>query len=260
LEEKFDMLKVRDLSVLTGKIKILDGVSFDASPGEILGILGPNGSGKSTLIRTILGLVTHRSGKVIYNDGDVSALNPKLRARLFSYVPQNTPQNSLYTVLECVLMGRYPHLKRFEHYSARDTEIALASLARVGLSGFENRIVSTLSGDEAARVAYARAITQDSPVMLLDEPTSALDPKHSIRITSLMRELSGEGRLIIISLHDINLAINNTDKLILLKHGRIYGERRSRLMDEIVLGDLYDTPWEIWSAGGGEQLVAIPGK
>ena len=155
-------------------------------------------------------------------------------------------------------MGRYPHLRHFERYNARDFEMASASLSRVGLSGFESRIVSTLSGDEAARVACARSITQDAPVMLLDEPTSALDPKHSIGMTSLIRELADEGRLIILSLHDINLAINHTDRLILLKGGHLYGETSSRLVDETLLCGLYDIPWEIWSASG-EKLVAIPG-
>ena len=252
------MLTVRDLSVLAGGVKILDGVSFDAPQGEIVGILGPNGSGKSTLIRTILGLSARWSGSVIYNGQDVSALKPRRRARLFSYVPQNTFFSSLYTALECVVMGRYPNLKRFERYNARDFEMARASLERVGLSGFENRTVSTLSGGEAARVTCARAITQNAPVMLLDEPTSALDPKHSIEMTSLIRELADEGRLIILSLHDINLAINDTDRLILLKGGRMFGEMRSRLVNEDVLHDLYDIPWEIWSAGG-EKVVAIPG-
>ena len=254
------MLTVKDLSAHGGKVKIIDGVSFDASPGEIVGILGPNGSGKSTLLRTMLGLVTRWSGKVIFNDNDVLALNTRHRARLFSYVPQNTAQNSIYTVLECVVMGRYPYLSRFEHYTAVDFEIARASLARVGLSGFENRIISTLSGGESARATCARAIAQDTPVILLDEPTSALDPKHSIGMISLMRDLAGEGRLIILSLHDINLAINHTDRLILLKGGRVYGRTRSRMVDETMLGGLYDIPWEIWSAGAGERLVAIPGN
>ncbi|MCL2683612.1 MAG: ABC transporter ATP-binding protein, partial [Synergistaceae bacterium] len=166
------MFSVRDLSALAGRINILERISFEAPQGEIVGILGPNGSGKSTLIRTILGLTAQWSGKVIYKDGDVSALGTKHRARLFSYVPQNTSQKSLYTVLECVVMGRYPYLRRFERYGARDFEMARESITRVGLAGFENRIVSTLSGGEAARAACARAITQDAPVMLLDEPTS----------------------------------------------------------------------------------------
>ena len=254
------MLTVRDLSVTAGGAKIINEVSFDASPGEIVGILGPNGSGKSTLIKTMLGLITRRSGKVIYDGKDLSSLNPKNRASLFSYVPQNCAQNSLYTVLECVVMGRYPYLRRFEHYGAEDIQTALTSLKRVGLSGFEYRIISTLSGGEAARAACARAITQDAPVMLLDEPTSALDPKHSIGMTSLLRELADEGRLIILSLHDINLAINHTDRLILLKCGCVFGKTRSRMVDEVMLGGLYGIPWEIWSVGGGEKRVAIPGK
>ena len=254
------MLNVRDLKVNIGKIKILDGISFDALRGEVVAILGPNGSGKSTLIRTIMGLSSRWSGKVICNGEDVSALRSRNRARLFSYVPRNTAQNSLYTVLECVVMGRYPYLKNFERYSAKDFDIALTSMTRVGLSGFENRIISTLSTGEAARAAFARAITQDAPVILLDEPTSALDPKHAIDMTSLIRQLAGEGRLVILSLHDVNLAINHTDRLILLKNGRVFGETHSSILDEAMLCGLYDNPWEIWSAGGGDKLVAIPGK
>ena len=157
-------------------------------------------------------------------------------------------------------MGRYPYLKSFERYSAKDFKMALTSLARVGLSGFENRIISTLSEGEAARAACACAITQDAPVILLDDPTSALDTKHSIYLTSLIREFADEGRLVIISLHDVNLAMNHTDRLILLKGGRVYGETRSSMVDETVLGDLYGIPWEIWSAGGEGKLVAIPGS
>jgi iron complex transport system ATP-binding protein len=253
------MLTVKNLSVKTANSKILDDVSFDTDSGEIVCILGPNGSGKSTLIKTVLGLVKKHAGDILYDGADISGLRPKERARLFSYVPQNTAQSSLYTVLESVVMGRYAHLGRFERYSARDFEMALAAVARVGLSGFEDRIVSTLSGGEAARVACARAITQDTPVMMLDEPTSALDPKHSIAITSVIRELADEGRIILVTMHDINLALNCTDRLILLKGGRIYGETPSKAVGEELLRGLYDIPWEIWSVSDGKKLVAIPG-
>jgi len=253
------MLIIEDLSVEISGVKILDGVSFTAAPGEVVGLLGPNGSGKSTLIRTILGMVKSAGGTTCYNDIDVANLRPRERAKLFAYVPQNTALNSLYTVLECIVMGRYPYLRRFEHYGKYDFEKALYSLDRVGLAGFENRIVATLSGGEAARVVCARAIAQDAPVFMLDEPTSALDPKHSMLMTSVIRDLAAEGRIVLVSMHDINLALNNADRLILLKSGRVYSKIRSRNVDERMLEGLYDIPWEIWSAQGGEKLVAIPG-
>jgi iron complex transport system ATP-binding protein len=252
------MLTVKDLSVEIAGIKILDRISFKAAPGEVIGLLGPNGSGKSTLIRTILGLVKKKQGAALYDGRDLAGMKLKERARLFAYVPQNTALDSLYTVLECVLMGRYPYLKRFGRYGKKDFEKAVSSLARVSLDGFENRIVSTLSGGEAARVVCARALAQDAPVIMLDEPTSALDPKHSILITSVISELAREGRIVFVSMHDINLALNHTDRVIMFKEGRIFGEARSRNVDEKILGGLYDIPWEIWSTGNGNKLVAIP--
>jgi iron complex transport system ATP-binding protein len=252
------MLTVRDLSVEIAGTKILDRISFEAPPGEVIGLLGPNGSGKSTLIRTILGFVRKKTGWALYGGCDLANMKPKERARLFAYVPQNTALDSLYTVLECVLMGRYPYLKRFGRYGEKDFEKAISSLSRVGLDGFENRIVSTLSGGEAARVSCARALSQDAPVIMLDEPTSALDPKHSILITSIMSELAQEGKIVLVSMHDINLALNHTDKVIMFKEGRVFGEARSLNVSEKILGDLYDIPWEIWSIGNGKKLAAIP--
>jgi iron complex transport system ATP-binding protein len=252
------MLAVKDLSVELNGAEILNGVSFEASPGEVAGIAGPNGGGKSTLMRAILGLAPKKSGTVTYLEVDVTNLKPAKRARIFSHVPQGASFLSLYTVLECVVMGRYSRLGRFESYGADDFSAAKDAIARVGLSGFENRIVSTLSGGETARVACARAIAQDSPVMLLDEPTSALDPRHAVEISTLLRQLAAEGKIILVSMHDINLAINYTDRLILVKNGRVYGTSRSCLVDEKILTGLYDIPWEIWRVSDGEKIAAIP--
>jgi iron complex transport system ATP-binding protein len=155
-------------------------------------------------------------------------------------------------------MGRYSRLAHFESYGSDDFSAARGAISRVGLSGFEDRIVSTLSGGETARVACARAIAQDTPVMLLDEPTSALDPKHAVEISALLGKLAAEGKTILVSMHDINLAINYTDRLILVKNGQVYGTTRSCLVDKKTLTELYDIPWEIWRVRNGEKIVAIP--
>lgn len=252
------MLELRDLSVDAAGSKILDCVCARALPGQVVGLLGPNGSGKSTMLRAILGLARRSGGSVLYNGLELSLLNARKRARLIAYVPQNTSQSSLFTVIECAVMGRYPYLGPFDRYTKRDFKMASEALERVGLSGFEDRIVSTLSGGEMARVSCARAITQDAPVILLDEPTAALDPKHSIAVTSMIRELAFEGKIVLVAMHDVNLALNRTDRLILLKRGRIYGDMRSRLVDEKALGGLYDIPWEIWRGDDGHRLAAIP--
>ncbi|MDR1137984.1 MAG: ABC transporter ATP-binding protein [Synergistaceae bacterium] len=255
------MFSIKNLSVeLSGK-RVLNGtVSFTIKPGEVVALLGANGSGKSTLIRSILGLVRKSAGAIFYKNQDTDLFPPKLKAQTFAYVPQNTVFQSAYTVIESVVMGRYPHIKQFGHYGKDDSAIAASSLECVGLSGFESRIVTTLSGGETARVAFARALAQDTPVLLLDEPMSALDPKHAIDMMALIRKLADEGRMDFTAMHDINLALNYTDRVIFLKSGGLYGDIKTTNIDEKTLEGVFDISWEIWSTGDGKKLVAIPGK
>jgi iron complex transport system ATP-binding protein len=222
-----------------------------------VGLLGPNGSGKSSLIRAILGLIGKSSGKIVMNGIDVSKENRKKRALLFAYMPQNTAMPSSYTVLECVVMGRYPRLAAFRQYTKQDYEIALSTIERTGLSGFENRTVSTLSGGEAARTMLARALAQDTPSLFLDEPMSSLDPGHASAIAHITRALADSGKLVIVSMHDVNMALHHADRLILLKQGRVYGRIQSSDIEENTLAGLYGIPWEIWRSPGG-RLVALP--
>jgi iron complex transport system ATP-binding protein len=255
------MLSVKNLLVeLSGKRILSGSVSFSIRPGEVVALLGANGSGKSTLIRALIGLVKKSAGEIFYNGDDTGLLPPKLKARMFAYVPQNIIFQSAYTVIESVVMGRYPHIKRFGRYEKIDFEMAVSSLENVGLSDFRDRIVTTLSGGEAARVAFARALTQDTPVLLLDEAMSALDPKHAIGMMASMRQLASEGRMLLVAMHDINLALNNTDRVIFLKNGGIYGDIKTANIDERILEGVYDIPWKIWSTDDGKKLVAIPGK
>jgi iron complex transport system ATP-binding protein len=244
---------------LSGK-RILDGgsVSFEIKSGEAVGLLGPNGSGKSTLIRAILGLTKKTGGKILYANEDVAALDPKQKARLFAHVPQNTSLKSPFTVLESVVMGRYPYMKRFERYGDHDRELAVEAIARVGLAGFENRIVTTLSGGESAMVAIARSLAQDAPVMLMDEPMSSLDPKHALAIAGIIGELARDGRIILIAIHDVNMALNCAKRLILLRKGMIAGDIYAHSLDEKTLEKVYDIPWEIWSSREGSRTIAFP--
>jgi iron complex transport system ATP-binding protein len=208
----------------------------------------------------MLGLVKKSSGEIFYNGTNIDSLSSKQKARIFAYVPQNTVSHSSYTVIESVVMGRYPHIKRFGYYGKKDFALAASSLEIVGLSGFEDRTVATLSGGETARVAFARALTQDTPILLLDEPLSALDPKHAIDMMSLIRKLADEGRMLFSVMHDINLTLNNTDRMIFLKSGGIYGDIKTHNVDEKILEGVFDISWEIWSTENHKKLVAIPGE
>jgi iron complex transport system ATP-binding protein len=254
------MLSVDNLSVELGGKEILRGesVSFSLRPGEVVGLLGPNGSGKSTLLKAIAGLVKKRSGKIHYGEYDADTFTSRRRARVFAYVPQSAAFSSAFTVLESVVMGRFSMMKRFEGYSKLDYEIASEALARTGLAGFENRIVTALSGGEAERVLIARALAQDSPVFLLDEPMASLDPKYSIIISRLVRELADEGRIALMVMHDVNLAVNGTTRLLFLRSGRIIGDIKTTDIDEDALLNLSDIPWELWSVGENNKIIAVP--
>ncbi|MDR1472530.1 MAG: ABC transporter ATP-binding protein [Synergistaceae bacterium] len=256
------MLSVKNLAVsLSGREIILpETMSFEIGRGEIAALLGPNGSGKSTLLGALCGLVKKQGGGILYDSIDVESLTARERAKIFAHVPQSERPTSDYTVLESVVMGRYPHLKSFDGYNRDDYEIARESLRRVDLAGFEERIVTKLSGGEAARTVIARALAQDSPVLLLDEPAAALDPKHARIIMDLTKELAGEGRTILMAMHDINLAISSSDRLIFIVGGSIADDMPSLRVTEDVLERVYGISWEIWSTGGdASKLVAIPG-
>ena len=149
-------------------------------------------------------------------------------------------------------------MSRFQDYGKEDYRIAHDSLCRVGLEHFDGRIVTELSGGEASRVVIARVLAQQTPVLLLDEPTAALDPKHSMTIMSLLRKLASEERSILIALHDINLALGGVDRVIFLKDGAIVDDRSASSVDEDILEQVYDLPWEIVHREESERTVAIP--
>ncbi|MDR1515777.1 MAG: ABC transporter ATP-binding protein [Synergistaceae bacterium] len=253
-------LSIDSLSVYLGGKEILkDGaMSFSVERGQVVGILGPNGCGKSTLLGSIGGLIEKSGGRITVDDIDISALKTRNRARIFSYVEQNERLSAAYTVLESVVMGRYPHLKSFENYSAEDFGMARSAIRRLSLDGFEKRLVTELSGGESARVSIARALTQDAPVFLLDEPTAALDPKHSLGVMRIARELAQDGKIVVAALHDINLAMLSTDRLIFLKEGTIISDRASKDVDGRILEYVYDVPWELFATGDGDRRVAFP--
>jgi iron complex transport system ATP-binding protein len=259
LETKITVLRVENVSVDIRGIRILRGISFSVRKGEILALLGPNGCGKSTLIKAILGLVGMTSGHVSFEGRDISLYNRKKRALIFAYMPQNTASNSCFTVLETVVMGRYPYLGTFGGYAKRDFEIARDAVKRTGLSGLENRPVSSLSGGETATVMLARSLAQDTPVILLDEPMSSLDPGRALAVADIIKDLAASGKLLIVSMHDVNMALNHSDRLILLKSGQVFGDTQAARADRDILAGLYGISWEIWNTPKG-HIAAIPDR
>jgi iron complex transport system ATP-binding protein len=201
---------------------VLQGVTFEAGRGTILGLLGPNGSGKTTLLRLIAGTLVPLAGRVTLDAADVRRLSRRDLARQIAVVPQETHSTFDFTVLDIVLMGRYPHLGAFELEGAADLAIAREALAATGTDGLASRPFATLSGGEKQRVVIASALAQASSILLLDEPTASLDLGYQIEIAALLTKLNRDrGTTMVISTHDLNLAAALCAEIVLLRRGQV---------------------------------------
>jgi iron complex transport system ATP-binding protein len=202
--------------------RVLDEVSLIVARRRIVGLLGPNGSGKTTLLRILSGMLRPQGGRVLLDGTPVDSLTRRELARRIAVVPQETHTTFEFSVLDIVLMGRYPHLGPFELEGMADLEIAREALAATGTADLEGRQFETLSGGEKQRVVIASAIAQAGELMLLDEPTASLDLAYQIEIAALLRRLNGtRGTTMVICTHDLNLAAAVCDEVVLIRQGRV---------------------------------------
>jgi len=209
------LLCVDRLSVSLGEHRVLREVSFAVARGECVGLLGPNGAGKTTLMRAALGLIPHDGAS------SLAKLAPPERARTAAWLPQTREIAWPVTVETLVMLGRIPHMAGGQKPRAEDHDKVAASLAAMDLGGFRDRDATQLSGGEQARVLIARALAQDTPLILADEPVAGLDPAHQIATMRTFAGLAAEGRSVLVSLHDLGLAARHCTRLILLADGRI---------------------------------------
>lgn len=184
---------------------IFENISFDVHPGEIFCIIGPNGCGKTTLIDCILGINQLTNGRINVSGSDLHKLKPREFAQNIAYVPQNHTKTFPYTVLDIVVMGRTYATKMFSSPDSNQRHRAVECLEQVGLKGFENRLYTELSGGELQLVLIARALAQDSKIMVLDEPTAHLDFRHELMVLEIITWLVKEkGLTIIMATHFLN--------------------------------------------------------
>jgi len=244
-ESGHTLFACHNLGVDVSGRNLVEALEFEVGHGELLAVLGQNGSGKTLTMHTLAGLRPASGGVVQLRGNDIATTRRQDIARHLALLPQHVDDIFPATVLDTAMIGRHPHIGRFQWESAEDVEIGRAALTSVDLGGLARREVLTLSGGERRRLAIAQVLTQQPDVYLLDEPTNHLDPQHQLDALRLFREKADAGAAVIASLHDVNLAVRYADRCLLL-----YGDghwdlgKTNEVLDEQRLSHLYATPME----------------
>jgi len=239
----------------------LRDLSIAVTAGELVGLVGPNGCGKTTLIRAVTKVVKPVSGEVRLCGDEVGSLPQAEIARRAAVVPQEPLLPEAFTALECVLMGRTPHLKLLENEGARDFDAARAAMQRTGTWELADRRVDELSGGERQRVVVARALAQETPVLLLDEPTAHLDIGHQASVLGLMRALCrDEGKAVLAVVHDLTLGAAYCDRLVMLRPGGTVAAEGSaeEVLRPELLEEVYGTAADVFPHPRTGRPVVAP--
>ena len=218
------VLSVSDLSVDLGDTDVLDGVDLTVERGELVGLVGPNGAGKTTLLRAARGTLTPDAGDVLVDGDPVADLSAKAVGRRVATVPQDTSVAFAFTVRELVEMGRTPYVPRFGAMDEADHDAVQRAMERTEVVEFADRAVTEISGGERSRVLLARALAQETPLLLLDEPTASLDPNHRLRTFETVSALVREGRSAVAAIHDLDTAARYCDRIVVVAGGGIIAD------------------------------------
>ena len=210
------MIDIDGVGVEFGGTPVLEDVSIAVPKGEFLAVVGPNGAGKTTLLQTCNGLHPPDEGTVALDGTDTTDLSARSIGRLVATVPQETRLAFDFDVQEVVAMGRTPHRSRFETATDDDRAAVESALDRTDTAQFAERSIEDLSGGERQRVVFARALAQETPILLLDEPTASLDINHQIETLSIARDLADKGKTVVAAIHDLDLAARFCDRLALV--------------------------------------------
>ncbi len=215
-------LNVDGVECRYGSVKVLDDVSLSVKEGDFVGILGPNGSGKTTLLKSISRTLKPHRGAILLDKADIYTLKSTDVAKQLAVVPQDSSVGFSFAALDVVLMGRNPHMTRFQMESSKDMAIAKKAMMVTNTWQFAERPINELSGGERQRVIIARALAQEPKILLLDEPLTHLDIINQLEIMDLVKELCVKERLVVLAVfHDLNLAARYCTSAVMLKKGKI---------------------------------------
>jgi iron complex transport system ATP-binding protein len=216
------MLRLDNLLFSIGEKNILNNISAQFAPSKIHGLIGPNGSGKSSLLKNICRIWEPQRGTVFINGRDHRSFPRKDLSKIITLVPQNTWVSFPISVYDYVAMGRNPHQGRFQTLTKKDKIVIEEALIKTQTLEIRDQNINELSGGEEQLVTIARALATEASLLLLDEPTSDLDVKHTLTIMDLLRDLKGEEKTLLVSIHDLNLARRYCDTITILNRGTIF--------------------------------------
>ena len=247
-------LEIKGIEQGYGDKTVLKDISFTVQPNEMVGVLGPNGSGKSTLIRTVCRIKEPISGTISLDGEEISSIDRRRFSRSIGYVPQKYAPSDYMQVFDAILIGRAPYMEW--SYSDNDFEMAAKASEMMGIDNLIDKNIHDLSGGQIQKVIIARAIAQDPKFYVLDEPTSALDLRNQLDTMRSMRNImSDRGAGVLVALHDINLALHFTDKVLMLKDGKVYAFGDSEdVITEKSIRDVYGISSEIVEGRDGRYV------
>ena len=257
------MIKIKELTVGYLRKEVIQNLSVDFKQGEFCALLGPNGAGKSTLLKSIIGFLIPENGEVLIRNKSVSNWNKNDLARNISFIPQDFKLQFDYLVEDLVLMGRFPYVGYWQSYSQKDEEITKNVLKQLDLFKLRKKQFSQLSGGERKRVTIARALVQETDILLMDEAFANLDINHQLEIMQLLSEINlKQKKLIILVSHNINLASEYCQRILMMKHGKLIADGHP---EEIIttenLKKLYETDLKIIpNPITGKPNLIYPGK
>ena len=253
------MLQIKDLVIYYGDTRVVDTVSLTVKPGEVVALIGPNGAGKTSLVRGISGVTDLTSGTVTYDGQDLISLKPPARARIMAVVPQVSWVGGAYTVEQVVMMGRTAYMSWLGKPEDEDRQQVQKAMQVTKTVPLAERRIAELSGGEQQRVMLARAIAQDTPLLVLDEPTNHLDLQHQGTILSLVKEQSRlRGLAVLMVLHDLNLVSLFADKAALLVGGRIHAwGTPAEVLTKEIISKAYQTNLDVISHPGTSNPIIL---
>lgn len=217
-------LSVHDLHVNLGNKEVLKGIDFSVSSDERVVVVGPNGCGKSTLLRTISGIIKPEAGVVKLDDASLSSLPRRTRARKLGFLGQSDVAPMMTTVREHVGIGRHPHRRLFRQNMIEDEQAISDAIQLCEVDHLIDRPVERLSGGERQRVRIATLLAQSPSMMLLDEPFTGLDIEHQYALLHLLSQMHQQGRLVMVVLHDLSIAMRFFDRVLVIHEGQLVAD------------------------------------